>query len=134
MALTGLGLWLSNRYSSYATPLGWTETVYGYIVADTLEMLGVVSEAESTTIKLHAVGAYALLRQAKRDITFIANKLSVDGGSYDFNLESKIDNDLVAAFSEASPYLDEDQSISVDWGDNKSPYTWDEDRYNAGNI
>ena len=134
MALTGLALWLSQRYSSYTTPLSWTDSIYGYIVDDTLEKLNIDSESEVDASDLHKVGVFILLRQALRDTTFFLNKWSADGGSYDFgDLKSKIESELGIAFSEAGSVIGIGDLI-IDWGENRNPYLYDPDRDSAGNF
>ncbi len=133
MALTGLALWLSNRYASYTTPLQWTDSTYNIIVEDTLEKLEVDNESEVATNVLHKVGVFVLLRQALRDCVFFLSKWSADGGNYDFgDMQSKIEKELMLAYADASSYLSSGD-LTVDEGENRNPYRYSESRDELGN-
>lgn len=134
MALTGLSLWLSHRYGSLATDLGWTETTYTYIVEDVLEKLDITLESEGETAELHAVGRFCLLDLAYNDVLSKVDKFSADGGTFDWNSrKSEIKSALDKAYAEARKYVDAAE-LTVTWGDSRNPYKYDEDRYLAGNF
>lgn len=126
MTLTGISLYLQNRYSNLASALGWDDTTYSYITSDILEGLNISNESDVSTNELHKVGIVYLLRQALRDISTHLESASSDGGSYSWgDLQAKLINEFNSAKADAFEYIG---NIVLDEGDNKNPYQYDYDR------
>lgn len=81
-----LATYISDNFPTIKTQLGWSDSVQiAVIVAKTLELYGVATEAEATdTTKAHALADVAVWRQALTDIS-LDYAFSADGASFHRN-------------------------------------------------
>jgi len=133
MALTGLSLWVSDRYSTIGTQLSFSETTYNNITLDTLEEMGIETEAEGESKELHKVATFMFWKKCLTDVSLDIT-FSADGASYNrSDLHKQILDNYSRSLSEAMPYLSSG-NLSVDYGDNRNPYIYDQARDLAGNY
>jgi len=132
MALTNCALWLSDRYSVIGTQLSWTDATYNNIVTDTLEYLGIATEAEVEAKILHAVGKMVLFEKALSDVSLDIT-FSADGASYNrSDLHAQLTKQYEDAASVAMQYVTKE--LTIDLGEQRNPYIYDESRDLAGNY
>ena len=125
--------WLTARYSVPYTTLGWTS--WTSIVADSLELYGVSLEAQATdTEKLHKLATYAVWAQAQRDVSLKYN-VTVDNQRLDRKgMHEMVSKNLSEAWAEAMPYLSAYQIGVEEITVSQDPYSYSEDRDEAGNF
>lgn len=127
-----LTTYLTDRYSTIYSALGWTE--YTSIIEDTLELYGVDLEAEATDLtKLHRLADYSVWKQALTDVS-LDNDFSADGASYSRSqMHKMILENLSKAEEEALDYLPSSQ-VKVTEVNSRNPYDYNYDRDVYGNL
>lgn len=130
-----LNTYLTDRYTAIGNQLGWTSDDFNVIVEDTLETIGVSSEAEETNlIKLHAIAIYLLWKKALETVTLDFN-FSADGASYSrSDMHSQILKNLEIAESEALAYMPYYQVEMGTLTYIEDPYSYSSERDEAGNY
>lgn len=100
--------YLNSVLGGLASQLGWSVVAgnsYDFIVSETLEKYGVVTEIDATdTNKLHALGKVCLWKQVLIEVSFDYS-FSADGATYNRNqLYEMIKQNYADALADASQY------------------------------
>lgn len=129
-----LKTYLTERYTNIGNQLGWSSSDFDLIVSDTLEVLDITSEAETSAIKLHAVSVYLLWKKALETVSLDFD-FSADGSSYKrSDLHAQVLKNLAMAESDAMVYLPNYQIEIGTLTNTEDPYIYSESRDEAGNY